>query len=237
MKSKRNFFILLSILFITGCDNSFFGIRGSGPVVTEQIEIEDIQAVNMAISADVYIIKGEEQFIEIEAQQNIIDNIEKKVKNGKWDIEFDKSVNKHEPINIYISVPYIDNIVLSGSGEIYSEDIFDSDKIELEISGSGDIEISANTLITNILISGSGNVYLSGQTNVQDILISGSGNYEAYNYLSTDCDINISGSGNCKVNVSEHLNVDISGSGNVYYKGNPTIINNISGSGSVINRN
>jgi len=237
MKTKFVFLFLLVFFCIAGCENSFFGIRGSGPVITQPISIDELNAINMTISADVYFIKGDDQYIEIEAQQNIIDNIERDVDNGMWVIEFDKRVYTHEPVKIYITTPHVEEIIISGSGDIYTEDMFESDEIELIISGSGDIDFSAKSLVTNITISGSGDIYLNGETNVQDVIISGSGDYNAYDYLSTETEVRIPGSGNCRVNVSDMLDVDISGSGNVYYKGYPTIQKTISGSGSVIDSN
>lgn len=237
MKTKVAFLFLLVLLCVAGCENSFFGIRGTGPVVTQAISIGELSAINMTISADVYFIKGDVQYIEIEAQQNIIDNIERDVDNGMWEIEFDKRVYTHEPVKIYITTPHIEEIIISGSGDIFTEDMFESDEIELIISGSGDIDFAAKSLVTNITISGSGDIYLNGETNVQDIIISGSGNYNAYDYLSTETEVSIPGSGNCRVNVSDMLDVDISGSGSVFYRGYPTIRTSISGSGSVIDSN
>jgi len=47
-----------------------------------------------------------------------------------------------------------------------------------------------------------------------------------------ECEVEIYGSGDCDVNVSESLDVRINGSGNVTYKGNPAEVNQkVSGSG------
>ncbi|MDX9925530.1 MAG: head GIN domain-containing protein [Ignavibacteriaceae bacterium] len=205
--------------------------------MTEQISIDKIQSIDMAIDADVYLLMGEDQKVEIEAQQNIIEVIETDIKDGMWEIEYGRNVYRHEPVKIYITLPYIDKIILSGSGDIYSEDTFESDEIELMISGSGDIDFSVNTLVSNSLISGLGHIYIEGQTNFQHVEISGSGDYNSYDFLSSEADVSIPGSGNCRLNVSDRLDVSISGSGNVYYKGSPIIHSNISGSGGIYEGN
>lgn len=231
------FFVSLMILLFPGCDYSLFGIKGVGETITQEIFLENFDKIDMAIDADVVFYKGDTQKIEIEAQQNIIANIKTKVKSGKWDIEYDKNVGRHNPVKIYITLPEISQIILSGSGDIYSEDTFDVENLKLSISGSGDIDFAVNTDNTDISVSGSGNIFLEGGTIDQDISVSGSGNCKCFSFFSTKSNVSISGSGNCEVFARDDLIVNISGSGNVYYKGNPDINSHITGSGDVIDEN
>ena len=63
--------------------------------------------------------------------------------------------------------------------------------------------------------------------------ISGSGKIRAYDLLSAETNIRISGSGNAELSVADYLKAKVSGSGKVRYKGNPTVDVDISGSGKV----
>jgi len=47
-----------------------------------------------------------------------------------------------------------------------------------------------------------------------------------------DCNIDISGVGNCEVNVSDKLDIQISGVGHIYYMGNPQLKTDFSGVGN-----
>lgn len=107
----------------------------------------------------------------------------------------------------------LDVITVAGSANVSSPQL-NNDSLEVIISGSGDVE-------------------LAGRVRKQTILISGSGNYSAKDFRSTQCVIEITGSGNAVVNVTDSLNVIISGSGNVSYIGNPSVNKDISGSGDV----
>ena len=77
---------------------------------------------------------------------------------------------------------------------------------------------------------------ISGSANQQHFDISGSGDIHAFGLPGKSANVDITGSGNCEVNVSDQLNVEISGSGNVYYLGNPSITTDITGSGNVISK-
>ncbi|NOZ35884.1 MAG: DUF2807 domain-containing protein [Chlorobi bacterium] len=230
-------FLIIALFILNACNNSLFGLKGSGDTIKQEINLENFDKIEMAIDADVILIKGDVQKVKIEAQQNIIANIKTKVKSGKWIIEYGRNVGKHNPVTIYITLPAIPEIVLSGSGNISSDDTFDADTLILKIPGSGNIDIETNTKNVDISISGSGNIYLDGETTNQNISIFGSGNYKCFSFLSKKSDITISGSGTCEVYAQDNLFVEISGSGNVYYKGNPSINSMISGSGNIINSN
>jgi hypothetical protein len=242
MKYLQNTLLIAIIgfgLLMTSCDSDGGPIKGSGPVVVEDFDLPDVTSISLSIDADVEITYGETQEIIIEGQQNIINNIEKYVdSDGFWRISYYRSVKNHEGITIYITTPVMDYITISGSGSAETTNQFpDLGDVLLKISGSGHIEFDAKADIIEGDISGSGSIHLSGSAFEQRIGISGSGSVHAFDLITQETYIVISGSGNAEVYVEEILEVNISGSGNVYYKGNPEIDANISGSGGIINSN
>jgi len=98
-------------------------------------------------------------------------------------------------------------------------------------------EIRAEITIPSVSfagVTGAGDYELSGaQQEVLDIYITGSGNVDAFDMVVNDCNIRISGAGNCEVHVIHSLDVDISGVGNVWYRGNPTVTTDVSGVGNI----
>lgn len=256
----RNITIILSlILILASCDKwNLKGIKGEGPVVSSDTEMNDVCGIILEIPASVYLTQGDEQSIKIEAQQNIIDNIIKSESNGALRLEFDEDVSRCEPIKVYMTIQNLALIDIRGSGEVNSDSEFDSeDDLDINISGSGDVYVDANANLVDLNISGSGDISLgtecegingtisgSGEiklsgncSNYADFLISGSGDINAFDFTNKSLNITSYGSGKAKVNVSEQLKVKIVGSGDVYYKGYPTLSVNISGSGDVINAN
>jgi hypothetical protein len=201
--------------------------------------LPNISAIGLSIDANVVLTHGEPDVVVIKGQQNIIDNIKMYVNSdGFWDISYFKNVRSHAGVTIYITSPFIDYISVNGSGSVNSGNTFaDSTHVYLKISGSGNIGFNTIASLTESEISGSGEIYLTGSSDQHRIRISGSGGVRAFNFPTVKTYINISGSGNCEVNVSNLLDVDISGSGNVYYIGYPQISQNISGSGGIYNSN
>lgn len=215
------------------------GIKGEGPIVTKTLELDNFTGFELSLSANVELMKGSTQSVRVEGQQNIIDNIETDVQNGFWKIEFDKNVSNHKDLKIYITLPTVDKIQVSGSGDIIGKSKFTGlDKLRLAISGSGNIDIEAETKTLECKISGSGGIEVAGTSNTQEIAISGSGDVNSYNLITNSCTVKVSGSGDCKVHATESLEVNVVGSGDVYYKGKPNSVRSkVMGSGDVVAAN
>jgi len=98
-------------------------------------------------------------------------------------------------------------------------------------------EIRAEITIPSVYfagITGAADFELSGaKQDVLDIYITGTGNVDAFDMVVDDCNIQISGAGNCEVHVIENLDIVISGVGNIRYRGNPTVTTDVSGVGDI----
>jgi hypothetical protein len=245
---KKTLFILLgaaALLYTSGCfididdDDDFIGcIRADGPIITERINMASFTGIDLEIAGEVYIRQGSEQIVEIEAPEEIVEEMEFDVRNDIWEIETDRCLRYDgNDLRIFITLPNLDYLRISGSGDIISENIFLIDDLELQISGSGIIDVAAEADDIFTRISGSGDILLEGTADDLDFEINGSGDIKAFDLLANAADVNISGSGDAEVNVSDELNVRISGSGDVLYRGNPVVDSRISGSGRVIDAN
>ncbi len=235
--------ILLTIILMTSCqdrgNNGLFNcIDGEGDVVTQELLINEFTSVKSRGTSQVYITQGNDFKVEVEGQQNIIDNIETDIQDGEWEIEFEDCQRNFTKLKIYITMPVIKSLEVSGSGDMFGQDAFVVDDIDLKVDGSGSIDVALdNATDVYARIAGSGKIKLEGTTNHLGAKISGSGDLEAYDLEANTGDIKIVGSGDAEVTVYDELNVKIEGSGDVYYKGNPIINVDITGSGDLKNMN
>lgn len=227
---------ILPLIVFSGCEEYVIGINGQGEIVEQTVILDDFTGFISGISADVYVSRGDQQEVVIKAQQNIIDNIDlDRVYDGVWTIRYHQWVGYCKPVKIYITLPELTKAGISGSGSVLGLTPFDSlNHLDLNISGSGSIDLETTSKTLDAGISGSGDLKLAGFTDDLDLTVSGSGSLRGTNLVATRADIRISGSGNARLTVDEFLRVVISGSGDVNYAGNPEMDVHISGSGSVI---
>ena len=203
----------------------------------ETRNVSGFSEIGFAIAGNLYIKIGTEFSVVLEGDRKYLSEVETVVKNGKLVIRTDNfRFFNNEKANVYITLPELKGLSVSGSGSARIESNLKNESLDLSVSGSG--KILASEILTgelNCSISGSGDIILSGSGDIGkgDISISGSGSYSGETARFKTLEIGVSGSGNCTVNVTESLDARISGSGNVNYSGNPKVNARVSGSGHV----
>jgi hypothetical protein len=211
--------------------------RGTGPITTKSYDVDGFTGIGLEISATVYVTQGPEYSVEAEGYRNLVDELDLDVRNGVLRIDFFGCVRNVDDFRIYITMPEIESLAVAGSGDIYSENVITSEELELDIAGSGDMDIAAETNRLEVNIAGSGDMLLEGITEVLQIRVASSGNVQAFRMDAQDVEVDIAGSGDVDVVAQNSLKVRIAGSGDVRYRGNPSLDVDIAGSGRVIDAN
>lgn len=254
----------LSVL-ITSCDGDGWGLFDGGKRLTGQGAIErttrdvsGFKSIDLATSANVFVKQSTTFKVEVEAQKNIAEILETTVEDGVLKIKFKKGtwqVN-FEKLNIYVEMPSVERLLISGSGDLTAETALSGDNMDLHISGSGNItvdkgltaktlkvtlsgsgNIEAEGIATGELttrISGSGDLTLAGTADKSSYTVAGSGDIDAKSVKSKAVEAHISGSGNINCHADESMDAHTSGSGDITYSGNATVIKSkSSGSGDI----
>lgn len=241
MKTKNLFFasLLVTSTFFTACNSDGPCVSAKGGLTTETRDEGTFTKIDLSLPADVYVYEDstlELPSIEIEAPSNLMEHITTKVHGATLEIDSRKCFKNTKDITIWVRLPKLQGAYINGSGNITGETPFNTDNLDLEINGSGDISLEAyaSSKITT-QIDGSGNIELWGTCTKETVEINGSGNIKAKNMIAEDCQVNINGSGDCHVHANNDFDVTINGSGNVYYNGDPATVKiSINGSGDVI---
>jgi hypothetical protein len=239
MKTRKSVLWIGVLLYIlsTSCMDDLF-IRGNGISRSESRFTRPFSEVNSNGNFTVHISPGDFFEIVVNAESNLLPYIDTEIRNGKLSVGINgiHSLKNTRPMEVFVVMPELSALRLSGSGEITTGH-FASDNFEAVISGSGSIETAVNANSAKLVISGSGYLDIFGNIRNTEMNISGSGKIYAYDLAVANCKSVISGSGDMFVNAYRSLDVSISGSGNVFYIGNPAITASMSGSGKIIRDN
>ena len=186
--------------------------------------LDNFSRIVVSGNAKVFLTQGAIQQVKVETN-NQLNNVTTIVNSGKLKID-------GKPSTIYITIPEIEEINVSGLGDIRSDSMIHGNSLMINISGKGKIIAPLSFLKIEGNISGSGKMKLSGQVQELNLNISGKGTIDAVELKVQNADFNISGIAKASVDVSNQLDLGISGVGSVYYKTEPKIINkHISGIG------
>jgi hypothetical protein len=248
--NKKTFVViglLVSISLMTASSCSLMGgrglgggISGSGDIQTETRDTGAFEAVSIEYpGAEIILRPGEEESVEIAADDNLLPQLSTEVTSGKLTIknvetDWKASVNPSQPVKIKITARDIHEIVLSAPvGNLEVNDL-QTDTLKLTLSGGA--QINLNDLQVHLLdsvLSGAGNIQANGTAEEIKLILSGLGNFNAADLKSNQATIELSGMGNATVQVEEELIATISGAGSVEYLGNPHIEQNVTGAGNV----
>ena len=243
MKSqvKKQIIILaLSILFVSTSHAQWKGIKGNGKTITITRATSNYEAIKCAGFMNFVLVKGKEGGIKIEGEENLLEHIVTEVKNNILIVKVKngKSLKPTKGNGIKITIPFedIEKASLSGSGDLWNEDIISTTNFDVALAGSGDIVLDINTTSIKGSISGSGDLTLKGNTNNLIAKITGSGDFHGFDLEANNTEVSVAGSGDAKVVSNENLKARVAGSGDIVYQGNPEKDTKIAGSGSINQR-
>lgn len=157
------------------------------------------------------------------------------------------------PIQVQVTVPIIEGLAVRSSGQLLADRVR-AERLTLGVSGSGRLQtravhatqvrtrvtgsgqliiaqLAADTL--SLSTTGSGRLTVAGACPRLRISVRGSGRVQAAGLTTETCQARLSGSGSCRVQVSQQLDARIRGSGNIVVTGTAQINSYRSGSGRV----
>jgi len=235
---KELILLLLALLGMLLPKNAqAFCVKGEGGIVTKELNVSSFEKISIECSADVQLRYGATQSVEAQGQSNVIDLLTLEVVNGKWKIDFSKSVCYNKEFTLFVTLPSIEEVRINGSGDVKGMTAFNQESFKIEINGSGDVDMAVNANDVELEVDGSGDILLSGKSKSLDVEIDGSGDISAYDLMVENCSVDVNGSGDSKVYVDGYLHANINGSGDIYYKGNTNKVDiSENGSGDVYRR-
>jgi hypothetical protein len=210
---------------------------GHGPVRSEVREVRDFDGVHLNLTAEVTVRQGHDYAVEVEAEDNLQDEIRTIVRGHTLHISSDQCLKPNIKIKVRVSMPEIGELEINGSGDIRVPDTAKVQRLDLVINGTGNIECRLIASRLESTIRGSGDIRLAGSANEQEIRVLGSGDVNAMQLPCNSAEVRVSGSGDVHVYVIKDLDIRVTGSGDVFYKGKPALKTRVNGSGKVVDKN
>jgi hypothetical protein len=226
----------------------------------KELKLEPFSRISFRAEGKLYLRQGSPQKVEVEGDRDYIDELDIRVEGdrltmGRDSWNFWNWNNSSNKVTIYVTVPDIKSLSVSGSGDLIGETKITSRDLELKVSGSGSMVLEADASgAIDADVSGSGDIELKGKSKDFESHVSGSGKVKLTISVADRATFGLSGSGKViasgsaqevKATISgsgevlaadlvvDKCDVRITGSGDVEINVNKELDANISGSGSV----
>jgi len=212
MSSPRRSLLLipaaLAAFAIAGCD-----LGDDGPRTSQTRDVAEFTRIDNRSSVDVRLRVGEDQRVRVRAGEKVIDDVRTVVRDGVLRVDFDHNGWGGDNVIVEASVPRLDGVESSGSGDIEADGI-----------GAEAFKVSSD---------GSADISLRGTAGRLEVDLDGSGNADLGELAADAARVSVGGSGDADVRVDKTLDVTVEGSGDVHYHGNPDLTQDLDGSGDL----
>lgn len=191
-------------------------VKGNGIPKTVNIEPQPFDSINVSGSIQVDFAIGDTSSVEITADSNLVEFVDLNYFGATLDIGIknNSSFSTNNPMKVKIVHPHLKEIDISGSSVVEVTRLKEAG-IEVDVSGSGKIE-------------------LRGTADNARLEVSGSGKINAVGLEVRRVKAKISGSGSIQANAQDSVSAKVSGSGNITVHGNPAARDSkCSGSGKI----
>lgn len=235
---KQLIVLLLAVATLSSCGYMFGKrVRGNGNIKTTEHSVSSFKNVEVSGAIDLYVSQGDAKPVRIETDDNLQQYIIVSQQGDRVIIKTREGYNLRPTgkVKAYVSATVYNTIDVSGACNIIGENkIVNTESMEMDVSGAGNITMEINAPAIKADVSGAGNVNLKGETKDFNLTLTGAGKAHCFDLKAETTKVDISGAGDADVFASIKLNAEVSGAGHISYKGDATNVEqHVSGAGSV----
>jgi hypothetical protein len=200
------------------CSSGMNSVSGSGNLTSEPRTVSGFTAVSLSGSGHLILEQTGTEALTITAEDNILPYLTSEVSGTQLRLgpKSNTSLQTTQEITYRLTVKSLDALEVTGSGTVEAQGI-KAERLQITVRGAGDLT-------------------MAGQATRQEISLAGAGNYRGEDLQSQAVTIDIAGSGNAVLAVSDTLEANVRGLGSVEYVGDPVVRQHVSGLGSVRKR-
>ncbi|MGA0556697.1 head GIN domain-containing protein [Larkinella sp. VNQ87] len=199
---------------------------------TKQFNIKSFDRIDVANAIDVEVRKGPFDVV-ADVAPGESEYLSIKSDNGVLVARFNRpsgwmpGKNRKSP-RLLITMPTLRGITLAGASDGDVNDAFNSEELDITLSGAADLkmtDITANRI--RLKASGASDTRLKGRVRLLDVEISGASDLQAFDLTAEEAIIRASGASDASVTVTKKLEKNTRGGADVSHRGNPqTLISN-----------
>ena len=206
-----------------------------GELITEELEYSDFTAVDVGSAFQVEITQSSSYSVIITVDEKIFDKIDVSKTGTTLIISTEPNTITASVLKAEITMPELDELVLSGASKGTVEGFGSSEPLVVELSGASNLQMQdINVGNVEVELSGAATLTAEGSGNDLVSIVEGASNLDLTNFPVDNSDLIVSGASQATVNLDGTLDAVVSGASTVYYIGEPTMGNiDISDSSSI----
>ncbi len=231
LKHIKSCLLVFIIISSTSCKkDNWCGecFERTGKIITEKRALSGFNQLVISDNLKVFITQDSVFEVQIEAGKNMMKLIKTTVSDSVLSIENKNHCswtrNYNKPFNVYIKIPRVNKITSLTSGTIKSTNTLTFAELEIEIKGSGDVDLTVNGTIINSFAKNGGNLILHGTVLSHESTIQSPSFMYCEDLATGYTYLNSYTSGLCYIYATNKLDCRIENIGDIYCYGNHTTV-------------
>lgn len=206
----------IAICFLVSFNAGYAQSKGSGNIVKQDRTLPNFTAIEVGSAFYVKLNQGSPTVVTVETDDNYIDKVKTEVNNDKLEIT-SSGLNNPSALKVYITVPDLKDIEISGAAKIESTGNLNFSNLSLDASGASKTTIEIESQVLKSDISGAARAIISGKAAEHTTSVSGAAKLDAYKLSTISTTAEVSGAAKAQVYASSSLNAEVSGAGAMSY--------------------
>lgn len=213
-------------------------VKGNGKVVTEERTVRSFDGISASAGLNVVLVQGEKEFLEVEADENILKYILTDVKDGILKVRWKSGTNirKYKKALVHVTCKNINMVKASSGADIYCKGLIKAQNMTISASSAADIDISIEGETISCKASSGADIDLKGKTNKLLVTASSGSDINAVEVAANIVDAKASSGSDITVTVFKEINASASSGADITFYGEPELKNVKSSSGGDIHQ-
>ncbi len=232
---KKLFLFIVLVSMFSACENPAECLMHTGATASKIVTVDAFSKIEVHVGIALVITQGDIPFINVVSGENLIDDIEVSVQDGKLILR-DKTtcnwVRDYGQTTVYVTAPNLTEVISKTDQNISSANTLTYSELKLTANdlsngaGTGDFNVNVNNDVLEINTNNVAGFYLSGATvNLIVGFYEGNGMLQAQNLISYSVYLFHRGSNDIYVHPTNDISGNIYSTGNVYCSPQPPIVN------------
>lgn len=229
---------LILILMITTISISCtYGerVKGNGLIATEErSDVQGFDIIHISAGLKAIITQGEKDFVEVEADENILKYIITEVSdNNTLTIRWKRKINvrRFKKAIVHLTMKRLKAISASSGSTVISKSSIKVDQLTINASSAADINIITEAKSVRANSSSGADIDIKGSTEDLNLNVSSGADINCQRLIAQYVKANASSGGDIKVHAVQSIKASASSGGDIEYSGNPRETNNHESSG------
>ncbi len=196
----------------------FFGIGNVWAQKTETFSVANFSGINASSAFNITVNKSSTESLKIEADEEIMPYVRAEVKNGELKLYVDdrKAVKNIKVLKATVGVRNLNKVKLSGACKLNSNDLFETDKFEVDLSGACNVQLKVKARKLETDASGACRLDMTVEAREAEFDLSGSSSAQLTLNIAEKVSVDMSGA--CKATMqgsAVKAEFELSGVGNI----------------------